>query len=131
MRIIDVLNQDKINISCELFPPKQGAELQNALDIVNQIALVKPSYMSVTYGAGGTSVGHTVAIAKGVQDNGIPALAHLTCVKSDEAKILEVLQQLKDNGISNVLALRGDLPDGTCETFGTGSGRYGYQDLHI
>ena len=69
--------------------------------------------MSVTYGAGGTSVGHTVAIAKGVQDNGIPALAHLTCVKSDEAKILEVLQQLKDNGISNVLALRGDLPDGT------------------
>ena len=64
MRIIDVLNQDKINISCELFPPKQGAELQNALDIVNQIALVKPSYMSVTYGAGGTSVGHTVAIAK-------------------------------------------------------------------
>ena len=117
MRIIDVLNQDKINISCELFPPKQGAELQNALDIVNQIALVKPSYMSVTYGAGGTSVGHTVAIAKGVQDNGIPAFAHLTCVKSDEAKILEVLQQLKDNGISNVLALRGDLPDGTRRTF--------------
>jgi methylenetetrahydrofolate reductase (NADPH) len=113
MRIIDVLNQDKINISCELFPPKQGAELQNALDIVKEIALVKPSYMSVTYGAGGTSVGHTVAIAKGVQDNGIPALAHLTCVKSDEANILAVLQQLKDNGIHNVLALRGDLPDGT------------------
>ncbi|MBQ7883938.1 MAG: methylenetetrahydrofolate reductase [Phascolarctobacterium sp.] len=113
MKIIDVLNQSKINVSCELFPPKQGSELQNALDIVNKIALVKPSYMSVTYGAGGTSVGHTVAIAKGVQDNGIPSLAHLTCVKSDEAKILEVLQQLKDNGISNVLALRGDLPDGT------------------
>ncbi|MBR4847256.1 MAG: methylenetetrahydrofolate reductase, partial [Phascolarctobacterium sp.] len=106
MKIIDVLNQDKINISCELFPPKQGAELQNALDIVNKIALMKPSYMSVTYGAGGTSVGHTVAIAKGVQDNGIPALAHLTCVKSSEENILEVLQQLKDNGISNVLALR-------------------------
>ena len=52
MKIIDVLNQDKVNISCELFPPKQGSELQNALDIVNKIALVKPSYMSVTYGAG-------------------------------------------------------------------------------
>ncbi len=113
MKIIDVLKNEKVCISCELFPPKQGTELENAFAIVDKIAQVQPSYMSVTYGAGGTSVGHTVAIAKAVQDHNIPALAHLTCVKSDENKILEVLQQLKDNGIKNVLALRGDLPDGT------------------
>lgn len=112
MKIIDLLKSDKICISCELFPPKQGTELKNALEIVNKISLSSPSYMSVTYGAGGTSVGHTQEIAKKIQKNGIPALAHLTCVKSDEVQILDVLRGFKENGIENILALRGDLPDG-------------------
>ena len=68
--------------------------------------------MSVTYGAGGTSVGHTQEIARKIQENGIPALAHLTCVKSSEVQILEVLKGFQENGIENILALRGDLPDG-------------------
>lgn len=112
MKIVDLLKSDKICISCELFPPKQGTELNNALEIVDKISAYKPSYMSVTYGAGGTSAGHTTEIARKVQDNGIPALAHLTCVKSDEEKIKAVLNNFKDNGIQNILALRGDLPDG-------------------
>lgn len=112
MKIINLLKSDKICISCELFPPKQGTELKNALDIVNKISLSSPSYMSVTYGAGGTSVGHTQEIARKIQENGIPALAHLTCVKSDEAQILNVLNGFKQKGIENILALRGDLPDG-------------------
>ena len=92
--------------------PKQGTELQNSLEIVNKIAQVHPSYMSVTYGAGGSTVGYSAALAKQVQDNDIPALAHLTCVKADEEKIKEVLGQLKANGIASILALRGDIPAG-------------------
>ena len=111
-KIIDILKTDKVSISCELFPPKQGTELQNSLEIVNKIAQVHPSYMSVTYGAGGSTVGYSAALAKQVQDNDIPALAHLTCVKADEEKIKEVLGQLKTNGIANILALRGDIPAG-------------------
>ena len=112
MKIREILASDKINISCELFPPKQGSELKNALAIVEKIAAVQPSYMSVTYGAGGTSVGRTVAIAQAVQGQGIPALAHLTCVQSDEARIAQVLEQLQASKIENILALRGDLPEG-------------------
>ncbi len=113
MKIIDLLKSEKICISCELFPPKQGTELQNALEIVNKIADVQPAYMSVTYGAGGSTVGHTAAVARAVQANGIPALAHLTCVQSDAAKIMDVLRDLKSGGIENILALRGDLPQGS------------------
>ena len=109
-KIIELLNDGRIHLSCELFPPKQGAELQNSLEIVNRIAAVKPSYMSVTYGAGGSTVGYSAALAKEVQDNGLPALAHLTCVKADEEKITEVLQQLQGHGVNNILALRGDIP---------------------
>ena len=109
-KIIEILNDGRIHLSCELFPPKQGAELQNSLEIVNRIAAVKPSYMSVTYGAGGSTVGYSAALAKEVQDNGLPALAHLTCVKADEVKIIEVLQQLQGHGVNNILALRGDIP---------------------
>ena len=109
-KIIEILTDGRIHLSCELFPPKQGAELQNSLEIVNRIAAVKPSYMSVTYGAGGSTVGYSAALAKEVQDNGLPALAHLTCVKADEVKITEVLQQLQGHGVNNILALRGDIP---------------------
>lgn len=109
-KIIEILNDGRIHLSCELFPPKQGSELQNSLEIVNMIAAVKPSYMSVTYGAGGSTVGYSAALAKEVQDNGLPALAHLTCVKADDVKITEVLQQLQGHGVNNILALRGDIP---------------------
>ena len=115
VKIKTILDENKVGISCELFPPKVGAELENALNIVDEIAKVQPSYMSVTYGAGGSTVGYTAAIAQRVQANGIPALAHLTCVKSDETKIKEVLDNLNANGIKNILALRGDLPDGKLE----------------
>lgn len=110
-KIIDILKTDDVCISCELFPPKQGTELQNSLEIVNKIAQVHPSYMSVTYGAGGSTVGYSAALAKEVQDNGIPALAHLTCVQADKKKILAVLKQLEDCGVKNILALRGDIPN--------------------
>lgn len=114
-RIKDILNNGKINISCEVFPPKQGAELQNALEIVDRIAEARPSYISVTYGAGGTTVGHTEEIGRRIEANGLPALSHLTCLKASEESILNVMQSLKHNGVENILALRGDLPGGSTE----------------
>ncbi len=112
-KIIDILSSSRVSISCEVFPPKQGTELQNSLEVVNKIAEARPSYMSVTYGAGGSTVGYSAALAREVQDNGIPALAHLTCINADEEKIKNVLADLHSSGISNILALRGDLPANT------------------
>ena len=114
-KIIDILNEDKVGISCEVFPPKLGTELADALNVVDKIAETNPSYMSVTYGAGGKTVGNTEAIAEQIQKHNIPALAHLTCVKSDEAKLKAVLDNLHAKGVCNILALRGDLPDGKLE----------------
>ena len=108
MKITELLKDDKQCISCELFPPKAGSELQNALKIVDKIAEIKPHFMSVTYGAGGTSAGQTVAIAKAVEEHNIPALAHLTCIDATGDGIESMLGKFRDNGIQNVLALRGD-----------------------
>ena len=108
MKITELLKDDKPCISCELFPPKAGSELQNALKIVDKIAEIKPHLMSVTYGAGGTSAGQTVAIAKAVEEHNIPALAHLTCIDATGDGIESMLGKFRDNGIQNVLALRGD-----------------------
>lgn len=108
MKITELLKDDKPCISCELFPPKAGSELQNALKIVDKIAEIKPHFMSVTYGAGGTSAGQTVAIAKSVEEHNIPALAHLTCIDATGGGIESMLGKFRDNGIQNVLALRGD-----------------------
>lgn len=108
MKITELLKDDKPCISCELFPPKAGSELPNALKIVDKIAEIKPHFMSVTYGAGGTSAGQTVAIAKAVEEHNIPALAHLTCIDATGDGIESMLGKFRDNGIQNVLALRGD-----------------------
>lgn len=108
MKITELLKDDKPCISCELFPPKAGSELQNALKIVDKIAEIKPHFMSVTYGAGGTSAGQTVAIAKAVGEHNIPALAHLTCIDATGDGIDGMLANFRANGIQNVLALRGD-----------------------
>lgn len=108
MKITELLKDDKPCISCELFPPKAGSELQNALKIVDKIAEIKPHFMSVTYGAGGTSAGQTVAIAKAVEEHNIPALAHLTCIDATSDGIDGMLANFRANGIQNVLALRGD-----------------------
>lgn len=108
MKITELLKSDKPCISCELFPPKAGSELQNALKIVDEIAVIKPHFMSVTYGAGGTSAGQTLAIAQAVEEHNIPALAHLTCIDATEAKIDDMLGNFRKAGVQNVLALRGD-----------------------
>ncbi len=112
MKISDILNTGKITVSCELFPPKHGSGLVGAQNIVRQTAALRPSFISITYGAGGGTSEHTVSLAEEAQKQGVPALAHLTCVSSDRKTIKEVLSKLSDGYIKNILALRGDIPEG-------------------
>lgn len=112
MKIVDLLKSPKVCVSCELFPPKKGNELDNALEIVRTIAAQGVDYMSVTYGAAGTAVGKSVALTGEIEKCGVPALAHLTCVGATEQKIESVLDELKAVNVSNIMALRGDKPLG-------------------
>ena len=83
MKISEILSSKKIGISCELFPPKLGSQLDNVKEVVKEMAEIKPSYMSITYGATGGTSEYTVDIANEIQNvNHIPALAHLTCASS-------------------------------------------------
>lgn len=112
MRLTELLKSDEVTISCELFPPKQGAQLENYKKIVADMAKLKPAYMSVTYGATGGTSDYTVELANEVRNvNNIPALAHLTCASSTREKVASVIEELKANHIENILALRGDIPE--------------------
>ena len=111
MRVLDIINSDHVTVSCELFPPKLGKPLRDTERIVAEIARLKPSFISVTCGAGGSTGDHTVEIARCVQkDNGVTALAHVTCVSTPRAQIHRTLALLREAGVENILALRGDLP---------------------
>ena len=112
MRLSDILNTEQVTISCELFPPKQGAQLENYKKIVAGVAALKPAYMSVTYGATGGTSDYTVELANEVRNvNHIPVLAHLTCASSTKEKVASVIRELKEKKIENILALRGDIPE--------------------
>ena len=111
MRVLDIINSDHVTVSCELFLPKLGKPLRDTERIVAEIARLKPSFISVTCGAGGSTGDHTVEIARCVQkDNGVTALAHVTCVSTPRAQIHRTLTLLREAGVENILALRGDLP---------------------
>jgi methylenetetrahydrofolate reductase (NADPH) len=112
MKISDILKTGKITVSCELFPPKHGSGLAGAQNIVRETAALRPSFISITYGAGGGTSDYTASLAAETQKHGITALAHLTCVSSDRQTIRGVLSKLAADKIENVLALRGDIPDG-------------------
>ena len=113
MKVIDILNSSKPTISLEVFPPKTDAVYASVEQAVEKIADLKPSYMSVTYGAGGGTSSHTVNIAKHIQcDKGVTAIAHLSCISSTHDLVHQQLIKLKEAGIENILALRGDIPEG-------------------
>ena len=112
MKISDILKTGKVTISFELFPPKPGAEFAPVLAASKNIAKLKPDFMSVTYGAGGGTSSNTVKIASNIQNElSVTALAHLSCVSSTKEQIIGMLKQIKENGIENILALRGDIPE--------------------
>jgi len=112
MKIVDLLLDNGIHLSCEVFPPKEFARVEEAREVVRDITALSPAYVSVTYGAAGKTPQFTRELSQTVQAAGVPALAHLTCINDNVSKIGEVLHALEDVGITNVLALRGDIPEG-------------------
>lgn len=112
MKISEILKNNRCTVSFEVFPPKQWDKIENTKAVVREMGRSNPAFMSVTYGASGTQAGFTTEIAREMKDNGITPLSHLTCLTSTREKIRSVVGELKDNGIENILALRGDIPEG-------------------
>ncbi|MCQ2055555.1 MAG: methylenetetrahydrofolate reductase, partial [Fibrobacter sp.] len=110
MKIIDILKQDKMSLSFEVFPPKKETSFENVKAATEAIAALGPSFMSVTYGAGGGVSQYTLQIAKNLKEKfNLPMLAHLTCVSSSKETVQARIADMKTAGIKNVMALRGDL----------------------
>lgn len=110
MKIVDILKQEQMSLSFEVFPPKKESSFESVREATEEIAALKPSFMSVTYGAGGGISNYTLAVAKNIKEKyNVPMLAHLTCVSSDKETVKSKINDLKDNGITNIMALRGDL----------------------
>ncbi len=112
MKIVDRLNDKGVHLSCEVFPPKEFARVDEARALVREIAALKPAYISVTYGAAGKTPQFTRELAQTALEEGVTALAHLTCINDNVSKIDDVLNDLTAAGVNNVLALRGDIPEG-------------------
>ena len=111
MKISELLHTGNITFSCEIFPPKPGADISRMWEVVQGIAELSPDFISVTYGAGGSTSKRTEEIAVRIQEqHHIPALAHLTCVSSTREDIRRQLASFQEKGIENILALRGDIP---------------------
>ncbi len=113
MKIIDLLKKDTLSLSFEVFPPKTEASFESVKSATEEIAKLKPPFMSVTYGAGGGTSKYTLDIAKNIKERyGVASLAHLTCVSSTKETVAEKIKDIKAAGIENIMALRGDIPAG-------------------
>ena len=122
MKIKELLAQKKVTFSCEIFPPKKENGFDNVLQVADRICEMGADLISETYGAGGSTSKKTVEVAAHIQkEMNTPALAHLTCCGSRREEIKNRLSEMKQNGIENILALRGDKP----KDF-TGDGDYSY-----
>ena len=111
MKIRDLITQDKATLSFEVFPPKKDTDFADVEAAALGIAAFKPDYMSVTYGAGGSTKGHTIQLAQEIQEKyDVPTIAHLTCVCASKEGIKTALADMKNAGRENILALRGDIP---------------------
>ena len=112
MKIIDRLREDGIHISFEIFPPKTDAGYDKVIRAAEEMAGLKPEFISVTYGAGGGTSKNTAKIASYIKhDLHVESLAHLTCASSTKDEVRSVIASLKEQGIENILALRGDISE--------------------
>ena len=113
MKLTELFDKNKLSLSFEVFPPKTDTAFDSVKKATEEIARLRPSFMSVTYGAGGGTSRYTLDIAKNIKEHyGVPTLAHLTCVSSTRETVREKIAELKAAGIRNVMALRGDIPAG-------------------
>lgn len=113
MKISEIVESKKYSVSFEVFPPKTEDARESVTEAARAIAALRPVFMSVTYGAGGGTSEYTAEIAHDLQENcGVPMMAHLTCITSTRNHIQDQLRLLKSKGVENILALRGDIPEG-------------------
>ncbi len=113
MKITELLNKETLSLSFEVFPPKTEANFDSVKNATEEIAKLRPLFMSVTYGAGGGTSKFTLDIAKNIKENyGVASLAHLTCVSSTKETVSAKIEEIKAAGIKNIMALRGDIPAG-------------------
>ena len=112
MKIKDLLAQKRPMLSFEVFPPKTEGAYFSVAAAAAEIAKLRPSFMSVTYGAGGGTSKYTLDIAKNIKDSyNVPSLAHLTCVSSTKETVHERIREIREAGVQNIMALRGDIPE--------------------
>lgn len=110
MKLTEILGQNRLTLSFEVFPPKTDTSFDSVRCATEEIARLHPAFMSVTYGAGGGTSRYTLEIAKNIwQRHGVPTLAHLTCVSSTRETVRQKIADMREAGIENVMALRGDL----------------------
>ncbi|NLK28874.1 MAG: methylenetetrahydrofolate reductase [NAD(P)H] [Clostridiales bacterium] len=111
MRIASLFEQKKTVFSFEVFPPKKTSSVDTIYETLDELQSLRPDFISVTYGAGGNAAGATTCdIASLIKHKyGIEPLAHLTCINDSKSEIKEILNLLEQNGIENILALRGDI----------------------
>jgi methylenetetrahydrofolate reductase (NADPH) len=112
MKLTEILKRDTLSLSFEVFPPKTDTAFESVKTAVEEIAALRPAFMSVTYGAGGGTSKYTLDIAKEIKRRyDVPTLAHLTCVSSTKDTVREKIAAMRAAGIENVMALRGDIPE--------------------
>jgi len=110
MKLTELFNEKKLSLSFEVFPPKTDMSFDSVRHATEEIAKLNPSFMSVTYGAGGGTSKYTLDIAKNIKHRySVPTLAHLTCVSSSKETVIKRIEDIKAAGIENIMALRGDL----------------------
>lgn len=112
MKIKDLFTQQRPLRSFEVFPPKRDGELEPLFQAISAVKSLRPDFISVTYGAGGSNRGMAFEVASRLKRAGVEPLVHLTCVGHSASQVAEVLDQLAAAGIENILALRGDPPKG-------------------
>ena len=112
MKLIDQLTSPRLSLSFEVFPPKTETSFESVRSATRAIAALKPSFISVTCGAGGAGGRNTLEIAREMRRMGVETLAHLTCVGADRDGVGASLSRLREAGLENIMALRGDLPEG-------------------
>jgi methylenetetrahydrofolate reductase (NADPH) len=123
MKIRDMFKKGGRTVSFEFFPPKTEQAEQNLFEAVRQLKELKPSFVSVTYGAMGTTRAKTFELTQTIKFNlGIESMAHLTCVGHTREEMIQILADLKSRGLENVLALRGDPPQGSSQFVATAGG---------
>ncbi|OGI37413.1 MAG: methylenetetrahydrofolate reductase [NAD(P)H] [Candidatus Muproteobacteria bacterium RBG_16_64_10] len=114
--------------SCEYFPPKDDAARDKLYATTRELAVLKPKYFSVTYGAGGSTQAGTYEMVKWIKEQGLDAAPHISCVGATRATIVEQLQRYKTLGIKRIVALGGDLPSGMASP---GEFRFAYQLVEL